>query len=274
MTHSDIRIAFIGGGNMGGSILSGLLDGGTTADALLLVEPDEEKRRAFEALGVAVSGKADERLGAADMVLFAVKPQMISRVIAGLKQHLNDDQLLVSVVAGVSSQAIADMAGSDYAIVRAMPNVPALHRAGATGLYANPRTTDAQRALAGRTLAAVGDTEWFDEEAMIDAVTAVSGSGPAYFFYLMEAMQSQAEALGMSPNAARGLVIATASGAALMATESDTELAELRRMVTSPNGTTEAAITTFDHEGVKYALAKGIQSAWQRSQELGAEFNG
>ncbi len=275
MTQSEFRIAFVGGGNMGGSILSGLLDAGlldsgASPEKLLLIDPDGDKRQAFSARGVACAREADARLAHTEMVLFAVKPQVMEQVVCGLREHLSAEQLIVSVVAGVSSSAIARMLGFESAIVRAMPNVPALYRAGAAGLFANAHVNAGQRRLAEETLAVVGDTEWFDDEALIDAVTAVSGSGPAYFFYLMEVMQSQAEALGIGMHAARRLVAATAYGAGLMVQRSDTDFAELRRMVTSPNGTTEAAVTTFEREGAREALTKGIQSSWQRSLELGA----
>ncbi len=270
MTQSDFRIAFVGGGNMGGSILSGLLDSGAPADEFMLIEPDESKRQAFSAHGVACVGEADARLFSAEMVLFAVKPQVMGQVVAGLREHLCVEHLIVSVVAGVSSSSIARMVGFESAVVRAMPNVPALYRAGAAGLFANAKVSAAQRHLAEQMLAVVCDTEWFEDEALIDTVTAVSGSGPAYFFYMMEVMQSEAEALGMGADAARHLVAATAYGAGLMVKRSDTDFSELRRMVTSPKGTTEAAITTFESEGVREALSKGIQSSWQRSQELGA----
>ena len=274
MTETEFRIAFVGGGNMGGSILAGLLDSGSPESEFLLVDPDEDKCQAFARRGVTTMRAADARLSRAKMVLFAVKPQVMRQVVAGLGQHLRGDQLFVSVVAGVPCTAIARMLGGNPAIVRAMPNVPALHLAGMSGLYANPVVTSAERQRAEDVLAVVGDTEWFDDEAMIDTVTAVSGSGPAYFFYLMEVMQSQAEALGMGRDSARQLVAATAHGAALMVRRSDTEFSELRRMVTSPKGTTEAAVTTFDREGARQALAKGIQSSWHRSRELGAEFDG
>lgn len=259
---------------MGGSILSGLLDGGTPAEELLLVEPDETKWASFNARGVVAHLQADACLGTAKLVLLAVKPQVISQVVAGLRGFLTENQLLVSVVAGISSQALAGMVGGQPAIVRCMPNVPALHGAGVTGLFANGQVTQAQRDIAEDTLAAVGETEWFNDEEMIDAVTAVSGSGPAYFFYFMEIMQAKAEQFGMSKDTARRLVAATAYGAALMVQRSNTEFAELRRMVTSPKGTTEAAISAFDQAGVRKALAKGIHRCWQRSRELGVEING
>ena len=273
-TEVHPRIAIVGGGNMGGSILSGLLDGGTPASELLLVEPDQDKHDRFTARGVTTLLQADERLGTAKLVLLAVKPQIISQVVSGLRELLCTGQLLVSVVAGISSQALASMVGGHPAIVRCMPNVPALHAAGVTGLFANDQVTQEQRELAQSTLAVVGETEWFDDEAMIDAVTAVSGSGPAYFFYLMEVMQTRAEQFGMSKDTARRLVAATAYGAALMVRKSNTEFAELRRMVTSPKGTTEAAITAFDEAGARDAFAKGIQRSWERSRELGVEING
>ncbi len=274
MTKSELRIAFVGGGNMGGSILSGLLDGGAPACQFMLVEPDNDKREAFSGRGVTCLAAADARLGHPEMVLFAIKPQVMGQVVAGLREHLRSDQLIVSVVAGVSSNSIVRMLRFESAIVRAMPNVPALYRAGIAGLFANTKVSAEQRRLAEQTLAVVGETEWFDDEASIDTVTAVSGSGPAYFFYMMEVMQSQAEALGMSPRAARHLVAATAYGAGLMVKRSDTDFSQLRRMVTSPKGTTEAAVKTFESEGVRDALSKGIESSWQRSRELGAEFDG
>lgn len=273
-TGTHPRIAIIGGGNMGGSILSGLLDGGTPADELLLIDPDEPKRARFGARGVMVLPNADARLGGAKLVLLAVKPQITEQVVAGLRDFLTERQLIVSIVAGVSNQAIARMLGGQPPIIRCMPNVPALHRAGVTGLFANDQVSKQQSCLAEDTLAVVGETQWFDDEAMIDVVTAVSGSGPAYFFYLMEVMQGKAEQLGMSRDAARRLVANAAYGAALMVQRSDTEFADLRRMVTSPKGTTEAAITAFDQAGAREALAQGIQRSLQRAKELGEEFNG
>ncbi len=273
-TGTHPRIAIIGGGNMGGGILSGLIDGGTPAGELLLIDPDETKRGSFHARGVNALAQADARLSGARLVLLAVKPQITSQVVAGMRDFLTEHQLIVSIVAGVSSQAIARMLGGQPPIIRCMPNVPALHRAGVTGLCANARVSEAQRRLAEDTLAVVGETQWFDDEAMIDAVTAVSGSGPAYFFYLMEIMQGKAEQFGMSKDAARRLVATTARGAALMVQKSDTEFAELRRMVTSPKGTTEAAIAAFDQAGAREALAQGVQSALERAQQLGEVFNG
>lgn len=268
------RIAIVGGGNMGGSILSGLLDGGTSASECLLVEPDVGKHRQFRARGVTTLLQADERIGEAELALLAVKPQIVKKVVTGLREYLRKGQLLVSVVAGVSSNALADMVGARPAIVRCMPNVPALYAAGATGLFANSQVTQRQRKLAESALAVVGETEWFDDEGMIDAVTAVSGSGPAYFFYLMEIMQAQAEQFGIATDTARRLVAATAYGASLMVQKSNTEFAELRHMVTSPKGTTEAAITAFDQAGAREAITTGIQKSWERCKELGVEING
>ena len=271
--ESDLSLALIGGGNMGGSILSGLLDGGADAKALLLVEPDESKRDHFAGRGVAALSQADARLGGAKMVLFAVKPQMIGQVAGQVLGFLSAGQLCASIVAGISSEGLASMLGGPRPIVRCMPNVPALYRTGVTGMFANSLVSDEQRKLADRILKVVGVTEWFDEEGMIDSVTAVMGSGPAYFFYLMEVMQNQAEFLGFSPDRARQLVAETAYGAALMVRNKAQPFADLRRMVTSPKGTTEAAITTFDASGVKAAVAEGIQSAWNRSKQLEAECN-
>ena len=270
----DVSLALIGGGNMGGSILSGLLDGGADAKGLLLVEPDQSKRRHFSGRGVTALAEADTRLGGVEMVLFAVKPQMIGQVAGQVSGFLSEAQLCASLVAGISSEGLAAMLGGPRPIVRCMPNVPALHRTGVTGMFANSLVRDEQRELADRILGVVGVTEWFDNEDMIDAVTAVMGSGPAYFFYLMEVMQDRAESLGFASDKARRLVAETAYGAALMVRNQNQSFADLRRMVTSPKGTTEAAISTFDAGGVKTALAQGIQSAWKRSKELGEECGG
>ena len=228
----------------------------------------------FAEKGVTTLAEADARLGAADLVLFAVKPQMIEQVAHGLRDVLSDNQLCVSVVAGIPSHVFAHMLGGERPVVRCMPNVPALHRAGVTGMWANQRVNGTQRELAQQTLAAVGQSEWFQDEAMIDAVTAVAGSGPAYFFYLMEIMQHQAEQLGFQPETARRLVAETAYGASLMVRGSEQRFSDLRCMVTSPNGTTEAAIRAFDAAGVRQAVAEGIQCAWTRSKELGEACSG
>ncbi len=274
MPDEQTRIAIIGGGHMGSSILSGLLDGGKKADQLLLIDPNEPKREAYRKRGVTTLPSPDARLEAADLVLFAVKPQATDTMVAGLREYLREQQLVVSIIAGISSESLASLIGRRTPIVRCMPNVPVLHRAGITGLYANPQVSEEQRALAEDILSVVGDTEWFSDEGLIDTVTAISGSGPAYFFYLMEIMQREATQLGMSQDAAYRLVAATAWGAAQMVRNSDTDFSRLRRMVTSPKGTTEAAIITFDHSGSREAIANGIHQSWQRSRELGREFNG
>jgi pyrroline-5-carboxylate reductase len=264
------RVAFIGGGNMARSLVGGLIARGHPADRLAVAEPQGALRGALHAdFGVEVS--ADNRAAAAgaDLVVLAVKPQVMRAVCAELAPALAARRpLVVSIAAGVRLDQFERWLGPDLAVVRAMPNTPALIGAGVAGLVANARVDAAQRDAAARLLAATGDVVWIDDEATMDAVTAVSGSGPAYFFLLIEALEAAAIAQGLPPEAARALVAQTALGAARMARESAEAPAALRERVTSPGGTTAAALAVLQDGGFATLVARAVERATARGREL------
>ena len=265
-------IAFIGAGHMARSLVGGLVARGMPAAAIHVAEPVAELRDAMQrAFGVAVFAEgADAVAGAATWVL-AVKPQVLRSVCAALAPVAQASRpLVVSVAAGITAAQLERWLGGDVAVVRCMPNTPALLGAGVTGLYANPRVAADGRQRAQALLAAVGTTVWLDDEARMDAVTAVSGSGPAYVFLLAEAMQAAAIAEGLPAEAARTLVLQTILGAARMLTEGDADAGELRRRVTSPGGTTQAAIEAFEAGGLRELVAGAIAAATLRGRQLSA----
>ena len=266
------KIAFIGAGNMARSLVGGLLRHGYPATSLATADPDAGQRANMAALGVASSDSNAATIDGAASIVLAVKPQVLGSVVANLKGNLHTGQLLISIAAGVPSTAIARWSPPDMGIVRCMPNTPALYGAGVTALFANERVTPPQHAAAESILSAVGHVIWVDDESAIDAVTAVSGSGPAYFFYLMEAMIDAGVALGLDEATARTLTLKTVYGAAVMANESDLAPAVLRRNVTSPGGTTERAISVLDAGQGKSLVEKAVREAAQRSVELAKEF--
>ena len=262
------RIAFIGAGNMAASLIGGLLARGLPAANLSASEPlAEQRQRIAAAHGIRVTEDNAAAIAGADIIVLAVKPQVMKPVCQALAPALPAGALIVSIAAGIPCASLSAWLGT-AAIVRCMPNTPALLREGASGLYANARTSAAQREQAGELLGAVGLALWLDEEAQIDAVTAVSGSGPAYFFLLMEAMSAAGQRLGLDAATASLLARQTALGAARMALESDVDPAELRRRVTSPKGTTEAAIKTFQAGGFEALVEQALQAAAHRSAEL------
>lgn len=262
------RIAFIGAGNMAASLIGGLLARGLPAANLSASEPLAEQRQRIAAEhGIAVLDDNAVAVAGADIVVLAVKPQVMKEVCLALAPALPADALVVSIAAGIPCASLERWLG-EKAIVRCMPNTPALLREGASGLYANARTSAAQRRQAAELLSAVGLALWLDEEAQIDAVTAVSGSGPAYFFLLMEAMTAAGERLGLPAETASLLARQTALGAARMAMAGDAGPAELRRRVTSPKGTTEAAIAAFQAGGFEALVEQALQAAARRSAEL------
>lgn len=266
MTHP--RIAFVGAGNMATSLIGGLIARAVPAENITASEPYAEQReRIAREHGIAVFEDNATAVAGADIVVLAVKPQVMKDVCLALAPALPADALIVSIAAGIPCASLARWLG-DKAIVRCMPNTPALLHQGASGLYANARTSEAQREQADALLSAVGLVLWLDEEQQIDAVTAVSGSGPAYFFLLMEAMTAAGTRLGLSAETASLLARQTALGAARMALVSDVEPAELRRRVTSPKGTTEAAINTFQAGGFEALVEQALQAAAHRSAEL------
>ncbi|AZR35577.1 pyrroline-5-carboxylate reductase [Xanthomonas vasicola] len=266
------RIAFVGGGNMARSLIAGLIRQGTPADSIRVAEPVAELRDALARdFGVQVVEDARTAVDAAATWVLAVKPQVLPAVCRQLADLAQAQQpLLVSIAAGITATQLQRWSGGDVAVVRAMPNTPALLGAGVTGLYANARVSDAQRKQATRLLDSAGVTVWIDDEAQMDAVTAVSGSGPAYVFLLAEAMEAAAQAQGLPPDTARTLVLQTLLGAARMLTESGEAPDVLRRRVTSPNGTTHAAIETFQAGGFETLAANAIAAATERGRSLSA----
>jgi pyrroline-5-carboxylate reductase len=265
---SDTRIAFIGAGNMAASLIGGLRAQGVPAAAIRASDPGAERRALIAAEhGIELFADNAEAAAGADVVVLAVKPQVMKAVCQALAIHLRPEQLIVSIAAGITCASLEAWLG-ERPVVRCMPNTPALLRQGVSGLFANPRVSAAQRQQAEQLLGAVGLALWLDEERLIDAVTAVSGSGPAYFFLLMEAMTAAGERLGLPHDSAAQLTLQTALGAARMATESGVDAAELRRRVTSPNGTTEAAINTFQAGGFEALVQQALDAAARRSAEL------
>ena len=265
------QIVFIGGGNMAGALIGGLLRAGRSAAALIVVEPFEAQRaRLAQDFGITAQAAADARLAGAGTVVWAVKPQLFAQAAAPCAPFVAQ-ALQLSVMAGIRSAAIAAASGSAR-VVRAMPNTPALIGRGIAGLYARPGVTDAERAEVQALLAPTGALLWVDQEADLDAVTAVSGSGPAYVFYVLEAMMHAATAMGLSAEQGRALALATFDGATELARRSPESPETLRAQVTSKGGTTFAAISALEAAGVKAAFVAALQAAQQRAHELGDEF--
>lgn len=265
------RIAFIGGGNMAASLIGGLRAQGVSATSICASDPGADKRAELESThGIETFADNSQAVAGADVVLLAVKPQMMQSVCRDLAVHLQSNQLIVSIAAGINCASLQEWLGpqTPRAIVRCMPNTPSLLRQGVSGLFANAQVSVEQKQQAEQLLSAVGLALWLDEEALIDAVTAVSGSGPAYFFLMIEAMTAAGQHLGLPRDTAAQLTLHTALGAARMACESDVEAAELRRRVTSPNGTTEAAIKAFQTGGFESLVQQAMNAAAQRSAEL------
>ena len=265
-------IAFIGGGNMARSLIGGLVAAGTPATAIRVAEPVEALRKGLATdYGVAVFETATKAADGAGTWLFAVKPQVMREVCGELAPQARQARpLAVSIAAGITAAQLERWLGGDLAVVRTMPNTPALLGAGVTGLYANPRVDAAQRTQAQELLSAAGATVWIEDEALMDAVTALSGSGPAYVFLLAEAMQAAGEAQGLPAGTARTLTLHTVLGAARMLVEGDASAAELRRRVTSPGGTTQAAIEVFEAGGFRDLVDRAIAAAARRGGELSA----
>ncbi len=254
---------------MANSLIRGLLSKGAQAQNLFACDPDAKKLSTLhEECGI-VTGSMADIAKQADVVLLAVKPQVMPEVCKSLAPLLAERScLIISIAAGIPLSSMQSWLGDSVAIVRCMPNTPALVSAGATGMYANAKTTADQTQLAGGILAAVGIVCWLEQEQDIDAVTALSGSGPAYYFLMMEAMEAAAVKLGLSTDVARQLTLQTAMGAALLATGSNVPPAELRARVTSPGGTTEQAIKTFQSKGFEQLVEKAMEAAQRQSVEL------
>lgn len=267
MNHPTI--VFIGAGNMAGSLASGLLAAGVPAGQIRGSDPDARQRQRLTDLGVTMFDDNDRAVAGADAVVLAVKPQVMAAVLTPLK--VAPGQLVISIAAGVPLSALQRWTPPGTAIVRCMPNTPALLGAGITGLYAGPAVSPEQRQMAEEVLGAAGRTLWVNDEAALDAVTAVSGSGPAYFFYLMEAMIEAAEALGLDHASAVTLTLETAYGAARMAREGADPPGQLRVNVTSPGGTTERALSILDAAGTRDTIHQAVAGAAARARELAEE---
>lgn len=266
-------IGFIGGGNMAESLIGGLLASGRKADSLLVSDPDDN-RRAYLAskYGITTLVSNDDVVAQSDLVLFAVKPQVLKDVALSMAHSVQTKQpAIVSIAAGVRAGDLERWLGGELAIVRVMPNTPALVRAGAAGLYANSRVSEAQRNNAESILRAVGTTVWLNSEEQMDAVTALSGSGPAFFFRVIEALERAATNAGLPAETSRLLAIETALGAARLALEADESPEELRRRVTSPGGTTEAGLSVLESGNIDELFDKTITAAANRSLELAEE---
>jgi pyrroline-5-carboxylate reductase len=265
-------VAFVGGGNMARSLIGGLVARGTPPASIRVAEPVAELREALARdFDVAVFADGREAVTGAGTWVLAVKPQVMRTVCDSLASEAGSQRpLVVSIAAGITTAQLDRWLGGDAAVVRSMPNTPALLGAGVTGLFANARVEGAGRARAEALLGAAGATVWIDDEMHMDAVTAVSGSGPAYVFLLAEAMQAAGEAEGLAPEAARNLALHTILGAGRMLTEGTEAPAELRRRVTSPNGTTQAAIEAFEAGGFRQLVARAIHAATERGRELSA----
>lgn len=268
-------LAFIGGGHMARALIGGLLARGWPATAIRVSDSSAAQRESLAAAFPGVTCFADNAAAAAGATtwVLAVKPQHMREVATGLAQAVgNPPPLVISVAAGIRAADLARWLGPAVPIVRCMPNRPALLGCGCTGLYADPSVRDSHRARAERVLAAVGTCVWVDEESQMDAVTAVSGSGPAYFFLLIELLEAAALAEGLPAEAARSLAIGTAYGAARMAQESDETPAILREQVTSRGGTTEAALAVLQDAGLHGIVLRAVGAARRRSAELAQQF--
>jgi pyrroline-5-carboxylate reductase len=272
--HNTPRITFIGAGNMAQAILKGLLAAGYPQDKITASGRTQSKMDVLAAAtGIHTSTDNLALCQQAHVIVLSVKPQMMGDLVKSIAPAVDPSkQLIISVAAGILASSIETWLGQPAAIVRCMPNTPSLVGLGAAGLYATTAVSDEQRATASHIMQAVGLTVWVNQEPQIDAVTAVSGSGPAYYFLMMEAMIQGAEKLGLSTDIAQQLVLQTAAGAAKMAQQSSRTPAQLRQAVTSPNGTTEQAINTFNEGNFNGLCGAAMAAAHHRSQELAQLF--
>jgi pyrroline-5-carboxylate reductase len=264
------KIAFLGCGNMGTSLISGLIANGHPASSLSGIDPDENQRRKLaERHDVRVTAAIAEGVPGADVIVLAVKPQTVTAVLAEVKPALQAERpLVLSIAAGVCSATISKALGGACPVVRAMPNTPALLGAGASGLYAAANVSAGRRRMAMHIMQAVGVAVWVDDEALLDTVTAVSGSGPAYFFLVVELLEKMAAEMGLSREQAHLLSVETAFGAARMLKETGEEAATLRQRVTSPGGTTEKALQVFRDGGLEPLWRQALAACRDRSVEL------
>lgn len=268
-------IAFIGSGNMATSLIGGLINKGYPASSILACDPSEQQRENLknsvpdgDSLGIYPDATQANK---ADVIVLAVKPQILKQVAQDLAPRLKPDAMVVSIAAGISMQSLQLWFG-ERAIVRCMPNTPSLIQQGASGLYANNHATEQQRVQAEEILSAVGIVQWVNSDEDIDVVTALSGSGPAYFFYLMELMTQSAVEMGLSQEVAEKLAIQTCVGAGTLAQESADSLSQLREKVTSKGGTTHAALQSFNRDELPQTVQNAMKNCAQRAAEMAKEF--
>ena len=265
-------IGFIGAGNMAYALIKGLLNNGFNANQINISDPNEELLRNRESeLKVSTYSDNASLLSNSDVIFFAVKPQVLSNVCLELKGIVKSKHLFVSIVAGIRSSDINRWLGGNFSLIRTMPNTPALFQSGVTGLFANELVDNEQKSLVSSILSSVGECFWVNEEKLIDAITAISGSGPAYFFLLMESMKQAGMALGLDEETANSLSIQTAYGASLMANKTGKDSRTLRAEVTSPNGTTQSAIESFQDQNFEGIVANATRAAYDRAREISNE---
>jgi pyrroline-5-carboxylate reductase len=265
------HIAFIGGGNMASAIIGGLIRQGMTPQQFTVIEPFADAvRKLQQDFGITALSAAGPALSQSDLVVWAIKPQVFSEAAAPVKPH-TQGALHLSVAAGIRTESICHWVDNER-VVRGMPNTPALVGQGITGLFHCPKVTPADKALVEHVMSTTGQFVWVDSESKLDAVTALSGSGPAYVFYFLEAMTEAGVGMGLCAEQAYQLAIATFAGTSSLAAASSESPETLRQRVTSKGGTTHAAITSLDHSGVKASFVKAIQAAQERASQLGAEF--
>ncbi len=268
---ANFTIAFIGGGNMGRALMAGLIAGGMPAGNIHVADPSEEQRRSLvDDLGVTVHDDNAEAARAADVLVVAVKPQIMDEVLASVARAIDGDTLVISVAAGLPIERIRKGLGGHDRIVRAMPNTPALYQAGMTGLAAGDGVNDTDRKRASEVLEAAGEVAWVEDEALMDVVTALSGSGPAYFFSLVEQLIAAGTRAGLPEETAARLARQTAYGAGTMMARSDVPAGELRARVTSPGGTTAAALESLSGNDFERIIDEAVRAAVERGRELGA----
>lgn len=270
LAQETARLTFIGAGNMAGSIIGGLISKGYPAHLIVAADPNEQALQQLQQThGITTSSDNLAAVNAADVIILAVKPQVMEQVLRPLSATVAQNKpLIISIAAGITVTNIGHWLAPELPIVRTMPNTPALVQTGATGLYANALVSTEQKSIATTIFEAIGIALWFDDEEDMDRVVALSGSGPAYFFLVMEAMEQAGVALGLDRQVARQLTLQTALGAARLALAQDLEPAELRRRVTSPGGTTEAAIQQLQDGGLEQLFDNAIRAASARSKEL------
>jgi len=271
---NSTTIGFIGAGNMAYAIISGLINNDFSAENIKISDTNESllslRKKEFN---LEVFTDNSDLVRHCDVIVLAVKPQMLSSVCQLLKQALNSNMLIISIAAGGRVHDIDRWLGGDCAIVRTMPNTPALLNQGVTGMFANERVSGTQKELATSILNSVGQSLWVTDEVMLDVVTALSGSGPAYFFLMIESMSKAGVALGLDEKTAQSLSIQTAIGASMMASVSDESPRDLRANVTSPNGTTQAAIESFQDQNFDMIVAHAMRAAFDRASQLAAELS-